>query len=138
MIERRLLNYDALSGVRTSCGHVYTFQMAFNLYKQYTSLAVKMYLANPTTEQKDVSWTLLNFDFSLGCRGFVVSSNSAGSNNCDACLSGFFPIFSVVNGQVEECRACDFRCRTCLSANVCLTCIQNTVFNPNTRMCEFS
>lgn len=97
VIEKKLLNYNALSGVRTSCGFLYTYQLAFNLQKSYAALAVKMYLANPTTQQKDVSWTVFNFDFSLGCRGFVVSSNSADSYNCDACLSGFFPIYSIVN-----------------------------------------
>ena len=57
-----------------------------------------MYLINPTTDQKAVQWSLLSFDANAGCRGYVVSSYTVGSYNCDACLSGFYPIYSLVSG----------------------------------------
>lgn len=136
LIQRILLSYNLLSNVRTSCGFVYTYELAFDLSKQYSELGVKMYLVDPTSNQKDVKWSILSFDFSLGCRGFTVSSGMG--YNCDSCLSGFYPQLSIVNSQVEECRPCDFRCKACLSAKMCLTCIQNTILNEKTGMCQFS
>lgn len=123
MIERKVITYNSVSSVKTSCGIVYSYLLGFDLSKQYSQLTVRFSFVNSSAAQKDALWSILSFDFSLGCRGFVVSSNTPGSYNCDACLSGFYPVYSLINQQVEECRACDFRCKTCLSGHLCLTCI---------------
>ncbi len=36
VIQKKTLTYSIMSAVRTSCGFVYTYQLAFNLDKQYT------------------------------------------------------------------------------------------------------
>jgi len=49
-----------LSRVQTSCGWVYTYQLGFDLLKQYKEVAIKMYLADPAGQQKGVSWSVIN------------------------------------------------------------------------------
>ncbi len=79
----------------------------------------------------------MNFSLKTGCRGYVVNSKKTGASNCDTCLSGFYPVYSLYN-DLEECLRCDTRCQTCTGPTTCLTCTANTNFNSITKMCEFS
>lgn len=43
-----------------------------------------------------------------------------------------------MNEELEQCKRCDKRCKTCNTAMTCLTCAQDTVYNIDTRMCQFT
>lgn len=78
-ISNRTLSFDTVSSVRTTCGFIYTYQLTFDLNKQYSELSLKFSAKSNLT----LSWTLLNIDLSLGCRAFLVSSGDPLSYNCD-------------------------------------------------------
>lgn len=120
-----------LSSIRTTCGYIYTYQLAIDLNKEYSSFQVNF------SASINFTWTLLSFDFSLGCRGLVASTGNLGSYHCDSCLSGYYPKYAV-NNQVEECKACDYRCKACANFSTCLTCVENAHLDEKTGMCEFS
>lgn len=71
-ISNKTLSFDTVSSVRTTCGFIYTYQLTFDLNKQYTELSLRFSIKPNLT----LSWTFLNIDFSLGCRAFLVSSGN--------------------------------------------------------------
>jgi hypothetical protein len=98
VIGQKVIGFDQVSQVRTTCGLIYTFQVGFDITSSQQVLAVRMSMSEGIRAGGG-EWRLLSFSTSVGCRGYVVSTGT-GANNCNACLSGFYPIRSLMTGEL--------------------------------------